>query len=369
MLKKLLKPGLFLTLSGFVLSGTAFGESAATKAIMSASNIAALTQLADEYGEEGKPSELRLALKKLAVLREEWEALGRPVASPEQTSGRMSFWRAAISQALVPLQANQQGIDEVTGKLPYPNEFNGSTLNKGEVVITFDDGPHPKLTPLVHEIVKEAKIPAAFFELGFNVKNNPQITQGLASEGYVIGDHSWDHPNLTTLSDAVIEKQISDTQDEIDLVLGGRDNFNLYFQNFFAQFFTVPERVFAPEFFRSPYGARSSRTMDIILKNQVGEYDTVINNKTVTIPNTFFHIMWNVDSLDWQDHDPASIEKRVFNQLATYGHHGVVLFHDIHPQTVQAIQLIFPRLEAEGYKCVSLYQLLVEAEQKQISFP
>ncbi len=358
--KILLNTSLLLALSG-IISSLAFAglpdESAAT--------IAALTQLADEYAATGKPAELELTLGKLAVLREEWEAFDRPEATPAQVAARVATWRVDIAKELTPKVTGEGELEEVVGKLPYPNEFNGSTLNDHEVVITFDDGPHPKLTPLIHDIVKNAKIPAAFFELGENIKNNPKLTQGLAAEGYVIGDHSWDHPNLTTLDNEKVEKQINDTQAEIDLVLGGKDNFNIYFQTFFAQFFSVPEKVYAPEFFRSPYGARSERTMDIILNTQVGEFKMVENGKTVTKIDDFFHIMWNVDSLDWQDHNPASIEKRVFSQLATYGHHGVILFHDIHPQTVEAIQLVLPRLAAEGYKCVSLYQMIEEAEQKE----
>jgi peptidoglycan/xylan/chitin deacetylase (PgdA/CDA1 family) len=358
MRKKLLGIGLLLALS--CASSVSFGA-----ADESAATIAALTQLADEYAATKQASELDLTLQKLAILREEWEALDRPEASPAQVAASVATWRAEIAKQLTP-KVNEEGeLEEVVGKLAYPNEFNGSTLKDHEVVITFDDGPHPKLTPIIHGIVKDAKIPAAFFELGENIKNNSKLTQGLAAEGYVIGDHSWDHPNLTTLADAQVEKQINDTQAEIDTVLGGKDNFNTYFQTFFAQFFMMPEKVYAPEFFRSPYGGRSERTMDIILNTQVGEYNATENGKSVVKPDTFFHIMWNVDSLDWQDPDPASIEKRVFDQLATYGHHGIILFHDIHPQTVPAIQLILPRLAKEGYKCVSLYQMLEEVEQKE----
>jgi len=148
--------------------------------------------------------------------------------------------------------------------------------------------------------------------------------------------------------------------------LGGADSFNIYFQTFFEQFFAIPQVMHDPEFFRSPYGARTARTMGLISTTQVGSEQGEVNGKPVVENDYFYHIMWNVDSLDWQDHNPKTIETRVFNELKTFGRHGIILFHDIHPQTILAIQSILPHLATQGYKVVSLYQLLKEHEQKTL---
>jgi len=367
MVKKILISGFLMALSSLFVTGAgaAQGQEDIT------AKVQALTLLADEYAAMGKSDELSLALQKLSILRENWERAGRPDFGGQGSQGvvtEMSVWRTWIQKSLTPNFGTDSTDSEVVKKSGYAGEYNGSTLPKWQVVITFDDGPHPTLTPLVHAIVKQLKIPAAFFEIGQNIKAHPGLTQGLASEGYIIGDHTWDHPQLTSLKDSAVAKEINDTQTEIQTVLGGGNNYNLYFHTFFAKFFQMPETVYAPEFFRSPYGARSARTMNLISNTVVGEADPILNgNKTPEI-DKLYHILWNVDSLDWQDKDPASIEKRVFAQLATYGNHGVILFHDIHSQTIKAIQSILPRLAREGYKFVSLYDLVTEAEQSNLGF-
>jgi peptidoglycan/xylan/chitin deacetylase (PgdA/CDA1 family) len=367
--KKILKSGLLMALGGLFATNV----NAAQGEQDIAAKVQALTKLSDEYAETGKGDELSVAIQKLSVLREKWEKAGSPDINspninPQDVSAQMSAWRTLIENSVAPAMVSDEMDSETVKKPGYAGEYNGSTLPKWQVVITFDDGPHPTLTPLVHAIVKQLNIPAAFFEIGQNIKAHPALTQGLASEGYIIGDHTWDHPQLTSLKDPQVSKEINDTQKEIQTVLGGSSSYNLYFHTFFAKFFQMPETVYDPEFFRSPYGARSVRTMKLISNTVVGEADPIQNgNKTPEI-DKLYHILWNVDSLDWQDKDPASIEKRVFAQLATYGNHGVILFHDIHPQTIKAIQSILPRLAREGYKFVSLYDMVTEAEQAKPNF-
>jgi len=83
------------------------------------------------------------------------------------------------------------------------------------------------------------------------------------------------------------------------------------------------------------------------------------NKRTMAlVEKHFYHVMWNIDSLDWNDHSPATIEDRVFDQLTTEGRHGIILMHDIHPQTIEAIKTILPRLQKEGYKLLNLYEMV-----------
>jgi len=187
----------------------------------------------------------------------------------------------------------------------YKNEFDGSNLKPGEVVITFDDGPNPHLTPQVHKTISDLKIPAAFFfEVGENVELYPGQTKALATEGFIIGNHSYSHPDFVKLSNGDLTDQIDRTQKIITDTLGGPLEANRLFQKWFSAIFPYPKQVVAPEFFRSPYGSRNKRTMALVEKH-------------------FYHVMWNIDSLDWNDHSPATIEDRVFDQLTTEGRHGL----------------------------------------------
>jgi peptidoglycan/xylan/chitin deacetylase (PgdA/CDA1 family) len=228
MLHKIACYGLLLALFNlFVTSFSAYG------ATNLGADIQALTTLADEYAHDRKPAELKQATKELTDLREQWEVDGRPQAYDAEIKDQIAHWRLIIQREKTP---DPLSGDELTALAddasPYENEFNGSTLKKKEIVVTFDDGPHPKLTPLVHAYVKKLGIPAAFFEIGQNVKNNSSITRELASEGYVIGDHTWDHPQLPTLDDKAVAKEINDTQTEIQRVLGGSEGLQSLFSGF-----------------------------------------------------------------------------------------------------------------------------------------
>ncbi len=260
---------------------------------------------ADEYARLRKPTELRRALRMINDLRANLEL------EPQ----------ADLSSLIMQVSA------------PDINEVNGSTLGDHEVVLTFDDGPHNTFTPAILDLLEKQNQKATFFEVGEMVKAHPQNTRLVAGHGQMLGNHSYSHPQLTKIPIADVKKQIQMTQRIIVESLGGSSEFNKYYEFFFHR------PLFAPEFMRSPYGSRNDQTMQVI--SDLG----------------FLHVMWNVDSLDWKDPSPQGIEDRVFNQLETVGRHGVILFHDIHPQTVGAIGLILPRLQREGYRIVSLLEL------------
>ena len=336
--------------------------------------VSALRLLADEYAATQNVSGLSSSLAELNELRESYEKSNQLEPDNAAVQAELASSRLRIEAVVTQVNAAADILKRSTAygyvavsRSGYDHDFNGSTLGPKEVVITFDDGPHKRLTPQVHEVVKRLHVPAAFFEVGENVEASPEITKALAEDGFVIANHSFDHPNMVKLSDASIRSQVDRTQTLIQKAIGGPDSFQKYFQMFFQNLFTFERRVFAPEFFRSPYGSRSARTMRLITETKVA--DSILDPKTPlkVQADTLYHVLWNVDSLDWNDHSPAGIERRVFNELATYGNHGVILFHDIHPQTLVAIQSILPRLQREGFKLVSLYDMLKETESRRPS--
>lgn len=174
----------------------------------------------------------------------------------------------------------------------------------GTVYLTFDDGPHPTYTPKVLAILRKYGVKAVFFELGQNVSYYPSITRNLRYYGMKIGNHTWSHPNLTTLSTSSVIWQLN----KMESALGYR-----------------------PRCVRPPYGATNSRIQTIIA--QRGQR----------------HILWTVDPRDWSRPGTWTIVNRV---LANVRDGSRVLLHDgggDRSQTVAALDLLIPRLSARGY--------------------
>ena len=174
----------------------------------------------------------------------------------------------------------------------------------GTVYLTFDDGPHPTWTPRVLAILRKYGVRGVFFELGQNVSYYPSITRSLRSYGNLIGNHTWSHPNLTTLSTASVTWQLN----RMESALGYR-----------------------PRCVRPPYGATNSRIASIIAGRGQRQ------------------IMWTVDPRDWSRPGTWTIVNRV---LANVRPGSRILLHDgggDRSQTVAALDILIPKLRARGY--------------------
>ena len=172
----------------------------------------------------------------------------------------------------------------------------GLIFPKNVWALTYDDGPHPFHTPKIINNLKELDIKATFFWLAENIIPHQSIVDLVRVEGNATENHSWSHVQLTKASESVLNREIIESTLLDTKAYGER-----------------------PRFFRCPYGAGNSVTR---IRKIIADQDLI-------------HVYWNVDSLDWQDKDPSSIVKRAKNQMKLVGH-GVILFHDIHPQSVIA---------------------------------
>ena len=179
------------------------------------------------------------------------------------------------------------------------------------VALTFDDGPNAATTPQALDILAKYHVKGTFFMLGKNVAGNEQLVKRVHDEGHEIGNHSWSHPQLPTLALEQAKKQIEDTQAALRAVIGE-----------------------SPKMMRPPYGAIN---------------DTIRN----AIDMSF--IMWNVDSLDWKNRNTASIMEQVKKQ--TYPG-SIILMHDIHQTTINALPSVIEYLQKNGYTLVTVSELL-----------
>jgi peptidoglycan/xylan/chitin deacetylase (PgdA/CDA1 family) len=178
------------------------------------------------------------------------------------------------------------------------------------IALTFDDGPGPDTGRLL-DLLKAQNVPATFFVLGEQAAKYPDLVRREYAEGNEVGNHTWDHKDLSTLSAAQIQDEITRGADAIAAT-------------------GIPR----PTLVRPPYGAV---------------------NDTVRTVGGFPFIMWRVDPEDWKFPDPA----RIADQIVTHAKPGrIVLSHDTHSTTVDAMPAVIERLKQQGYTFVTVSTLM-----------
>lgn len=200
-----------------------------------------------------------------------------------------------------------------------PEIITGSHLPPKSLVLTFDDGPHPRYTDRIMEILKKYDAPAIFFQVGQNLgsikkdktvklNRSAAVSQRLLNAGFVLANHTHTHPYLPKLDD----KNLSDEIDHPNQLIHQITNNSI-------------------TLFRPPYGAQNGKVLTELKKRNIKS------------------VLWNIDSKDWADPVPKSIANRVIREVSQYNH-GIILFHDIHERTIEALPLILETLKNDGYQ-------------------
>lgn len=209
------------------------------------------------------------------------------------------------------LNPNYLGTDDLDAYRTYKrSEAYHDKMPGKYVALTFDDGPDPTTTPQVLEILSRYNAKATFFVVGRSIYGNEQILQDTLAQGHEIGNHSWSHPQLSSLSMDALHTELNDTSQAI---------------------FDATGRW--PTVFRPPYGA---------------------TNETVRGATDMFEVLWDVDSLDWKSKNTPAILQDVQEQT-TDG--SVILMHDIHQTTVDALPTVMDYLASQGYQFVTVSEL------------
>ena len=177
------------------------------------------------------------------------------------------------------------------------------------VALTFDDGPAPITDTLLGQL-REHDATATFFLVGPNVQRHPEIARQIDDDGHQLGNHSWTHPQFTTLDDKKIEEEVKKTNDAIVAATGER-----------------------PSVFRPPYGDLDARVL-----TKLG------------MPA----ILWDIDTLDWEGPPHETLVERGANE-AQAG--SIILMHDIHDSTVDAVPEILTGLHDRGFVLVTIDQI------------
>jgi peptidoglycan/xylan/chitin deacetylase (PgdA/CDA1 family) len=241
--------------------------------------------------------------------------------------GQRERWTAYVAQLNqhISLEALLKGnaIPSPALGLEGSGEINGTELPEKVLILSFDDGPHRIYTEEIKALLQKEHVPALFFEVGRNLGAQDAagqvklgglaaITEDLVKSGFVVGNHSYTHAQLSKETGAALDLEIRETDQVLQAIPGAHS-----------------------QLFRFPYGARTP------LQLQALE------------PFHLRSVLWNIDSLDWADPVPSSVADRVLKLIA-HERRGIILFHDIHDRAGKILPVLIPKLRAEGYTFAGL---------------
>jgi peptidoglycan-N-acetylglucosamine deacetylase len=221
-----------------------------------------------------------------------------------------------------PERERQQPVDMNLLKERYPDTFflQGPT-DQNRIALTFDDGPDPRFTEDVLDILNQYNVPATFFLMGSRAIAYPEIVERMNNEGHVIGNHTYFHPNLVKEGDiATLEREVTRTEDVLRDIIG-----------------------YETSLFRAPYGFLYNELVEKLAEMQ------------------YSVIGWSVDSLDWQEDPPEVIASKVLDNVQPG---AIILMHDgadwdgDRTNTIESLKQIIPSLQEQGYEFVTVPELL-----------
>lgn len=201
-------------------------------------------------------------------------------------------------------------ILSVSAEQSVTNVYHRHDNNEMKIALTFDDGPHPVLTPKILDILKKHQVKATFFIVGENANNYPEVVERILNEGHEIGNHTYTHDKIDRGEIERCEKTIYELTD------------------------------YRTKLFRPPEG--------------------LINNaiKSASASLGYDIILWNIDTRDWDHTSPNDICKNVISNICVG---SIILMHDyisFNSPTPEALELLLPKLIDMGYQFVVVSELI-----------
>lgn len=175
------------------------------------------------------------------------------------------------------------------------------------VALTFDDGPNPECTERILNVLQENYSKATFFVVGTNAEKYPEILKLVAGAGNEIGNHTFNHSNLTELSSEDVEEQIDKVNRAVKKATGEN-----------------------PTVIRPPFGAYN---------------DDLLSRLEVPV------VLWDLDTKDWDSRNAQAV---VDNVLSNVKDGDIILMHDIYESTAEAVEILVPKLKEQGFQVVTV---------------
>ena len=184
------------------------------------------------------------------------------------------------------------------------------SLNKPMVALTFDDGPYTRATIPILNTLKEHNVVGTFFVLGNRVSMHKEIVKRIVEEGNEIGNHTYSHIQLTSLTKDKVKEQLDKTQLAITNVTG------------------VEPKIMRPTY---------------------GSYDEKLR-ASIDMPM----ILWSIDPKDWKIQDAQKIANSILSKVKDG---DIILMHDMFVSTADAVDIIVPELLNRGFQLVTVSEL------------
>jgi peptidoglycan/xylan/chitin deacetylase (PgdA/CDA1 family) len=186
-----------------------------------------------------------------------------------------------------------------------------------KIALTFDDGPHPRYTPQILEILDEFGIKATFFVIGVNAKYYPDTMEDIIRSGHEIGNHTYSHPHVSGLNSITLTDEVEKCESTI---YGLTD--------------------YKTKLFRPPEGL-----IDADIRSVLRELDYKV-------------ILWDIDTKDWANTPAEEIADNVIEHIESG---DIILMHDYiahNSPTPEALKIFIPKLISMGYKFVVVSELI-----------
>jgi peptidoglycan/xylan/chitin deacetylase (PgdA/CDA1 family) len=216
---------------------------------------------------------------------------------------KLIVWVSALAAVVASAAAAAKG---------WPTPAAGESASGGpEIVFTFDDGPHPRTTPLVLDLLARHHIQAVFFLVG-EMAGDPDprrqaLIRRMLRDGHVIASHTMVHSDLCRVAGPAAARDLDDGKATVERVAG------------------VPTA-----WFRAPYGTRCARLEAMLAERQLA------------------HFHWDLDPQEWKHGSAARAANYVIAGLARASGRNVLLMHDVKPATVAALPRILDWIAAEN---------------------
>lgn len=194
--------------------------------------------------------------------------------------------------------------------------------NYMKIALTFDDGPHPRYTPQILDILDKYGIKATFFTIGVNAEYYPDVIEDVIKRGHEIGNHTYSHPHVSCLNSATLKNEVEKCE---SVIFGLTD--------------------YRTKLFRPPEGM-----IDADVRQVLRGLDYKV-------------ILWDIDTLDWANTPSEKIAKNVIENVSAG---DIILMHDYvsyNSPTPRALELFIPELLKRGYRFVVVSEL-IGLEQK-----